>query len=176
MGFRPGLGVTGRAQIGGQEDAEIQERLWRSGRVGLYLPHLVTQHRAHGNRLTQAYHFRWHRGHGRFTALRRMDDVERSRAHLFGVPSHLYRSGVEGLLGWVGAMLRGDELHAMDCRIRFVWFQGFFTVRYAEWRASRPQGILREMRQFVESLIRTRGATLKRESSTEAAGAAVMSE
>jgi hypothetical protein len=105
-----------------------------------------------------------------------MDDVERSRAHLFGVPSHLYRSGVEALLGWVGAVLRGDEHRAMDYRIQYVWFQGFFTVRYAEWQADRTWGTLHEIVQFVRALIRTRAAKAGERSNNEAVGAAVASE
>lgn len=138
-GFRPGLGVSGREQIGGQEDSEIQERLLHAGRVGLYLPALTTLHRAHVHRLTKEYHVRWHKGHGRFSALRRDSSLERARARLAGVPSHLYRSTAVALLGWVGALLRGESASAVNYRMQLAFFQGFFKQRRSDERAARTR-------------------------------------
>jgi glycosyltransferase involved in cell wall biosynthesis len=136
-GFQPGLAVTGRDQIGGQEDAEMQERLWRAGRPGLYDPALVLHHHAPALRLTREYHLRWHRGHGRFSALRREERIERSRAHLFGVPAHLYRGAASAACGWIAASVRGSAARAFRHRTRLAYFRGFLEQRFAQRRAQR---------------------------------------
>lgn len=154
-GFRLELGVTGSDAIGGIEDAEIQERLWRSGRPGLYLPALVLRHRAPRRRLTHAHFLRWHRGHGRFRALHREVGAEHSRAWLFDVPGYIYRQALLDLFGWLGNMARGRSERAFDNRARLCFFKGFFQQRYAAYQNRADIGPVREITRFLKQLAGT---------------------
>ena len=130
-GYRTGLSVS-KGMIGGVEDLEILQRLWRGGRRGLYLPTLTFFHKVGASRLTKAYHRRWHTGHGRFYAALRDPDFERSSARLFDVPAHAYRQAASAALGWTGAMLRGRRNDAFEYETRMRFFAGFWQARRAE--------------------------------------------
>lgn len=126
--------------IGSLEDDEWMRRLWRSGGQALYVPDLVTHADVPASRLTQAYHRRWHRGHGRFYALLRADEMERSAVgSILGVPAHMYRSALADASGWIRAAIarRPDEAFLHETRLRF--FRGFFHERVAgRLRGQRP--------------------------------------
>lgn len=150
-GYRAELGVS-KDLIGGVEDLEILQRLWKAGRRGLYLPSLSFRHKVSPGRLTKAYHRRWHAGHGRFYAKLRDPGFEKSAARLFGVPAHLYRQTASAAIGWLGSMLRGrpDESFAHELRMRF--FAGFFDER----RHEGSRGMLSELTELARSLISSR--------------------
>jgi glycosyltransferase involved in cell wall biosynthesis len=120
-GYRPDLGVSSN-QIGGVEDLEILQRLWRSGRRGVYLPTMAFLHKVQAARLTKHYHRRWHTGHGRFYATLRDPAFEASGARLFDVPAHVYRQFIEALCGWLGhsATLRTKKAFAYEVKLRFL--------------------------------------------------------
>src|SRR5436190_10483211 len=80
--------------IGSMEDAELLERYWRTGRTCLYVPALIVETHVTADRLTKAYHRRWHAGHGHFYAIKRSDEMERASSRLFDVPAHLYKRAV----------------------------------------------------------------------------------
>jgi glycosyltransferase involved in cell wall biosynthesis len=157
-GYRPDLGVSGN-DIGGVEDLDILQRLWKSGRRGVYLPSMWFHHKVQPTRLTRSYHRRWHTGHGRFYAALRDDTFERSAARLFDVPSHLYRAATIGAIGWVRATLlrKTPEAFAHEMKLRF--FVGFFRERRAAFlRGGRSS--LPELVRFTRQLI---GWRMKRE-------------
>lgn len=158
-GYHPGLGVSGH-RIGGVEDLEILQRLWRAGRRGLYLPGIAVQHKVPASRMTKAYHRRWHTGHGRFYAALRDPRIEGSSARLFDVPAHLYRQAGGAAARWLWATLSGrpDEAFTHETAIRF--FVGFF----AERRRARERGLLPDAAAFVRALVssRTRRALARR--------------
>ncbi len=52
--------------IGSTEDHEHQLRIWRAGKQGLYVPGIVVSADVQAERLTKAYHRRWHTGHGHY--------------------------------------------------------------------------------------------------------------
>ena len=113
--------------IGSLEDDEWIRRLWDAGLSGLCtVPHLMASTHVPGDRLTRGYHRRWHSGHGRFYALLRAPEMERSGVgSLWGVPAHLYRSSLEAFASWASDMLRGrpDKAFAHEVKLRF--FRGF---------------------------------------------------
>jgi glycosyltransferase involved in cell wall biosynthesis len=119
--------------IGSLEDDEWNRRLWKSGGKALYVPDLITTTDVPSSRLTRAYHRRWHRGHGRFYALLRADEIERSTVGtLFGVPAHMYRAALGDAAAWIVAAIAGrtDEAFRHEVRLRF--FRGFFAQRLSE--------------------------------------------
>jgi glycosyltransferase involved in cell wall biosynthesis len=119
--------------IGSLEDDEWNRRLWKSGGKALYVPDLITSTDVPSTRLTRAYHRRWHRGHGRFYALLRADEIERSTVgSLFGVPAHMYRAAIGDTVAWISAAITGrtDEAFAHEVKLRF--FRGFFAQRVSE--------------------------------------------
>jgi glucosyl-dolichyl phosphate glucuronosyltransferase len=126
--FSPDLQRVNNA-IGSMEDHEFLLRVCRGGKVGLYSPDLIARAPVDVERLTKEYHRRWHTGHGHFYAVMRDPEWERSRFHLIGVPSHLYKETATQALSWLSRTLRGntDAAFVNECRLRF--FRGFFRER-----------------------------------------------
>lgn len=122
-----------RDGIGSLEDDEWNRRLWKSGGTALYVPDLITTTIVPATRLTRAYHRRWHRGHGRFYALLRAEEIERSTVGtLLGVPAHMYRAALGEAAAWISAAMAGrmDEAFAHEVKLRF--FRGFLGQRLSE--------------------------------------------
>ena len=116
--------------IGSMEDLELLTRYWRDGGESLYLPSLVVTTEVPVARTTRNYHRRWHRGHGRFYALMRSPDFERSsKRALFGVPAHLYRQSVIDAASWIGCSMLGRRDRAFYYETRLCFFTGFFKTR-----------------------------------------------
>ncbi len=138
-GYRPGLGASG-ARIGGVDDADLFSRLWESGYRGLYTPRLAVHHKVEAERVTKAYHRRWHTGHGRFIARMREGGFERAAAHPMGVPTHVYRQAAEDAIGWLRHQARGDSDAAFLFELRLRFFAGFFAERRSEATAGRLNG------------------------------------
>ena len=116
--------------IGSIEDDEWIRRFWKSGGRGLYAPDLIVTAEIDASRLSPAYHRRWHYGHGRFYAMLRADEMERtSLGSLFGVPAHLYRSALINAVGWMARTIvcNPDAAFLHETRLRF--FAGFFAQR-----------------------------------------------
>lgn len=116
-------------RIGSMEDHEFLIRMCRSGLKGMYLPQMIALAPVELDRLTKAYHRRWHAGHGHFYAVMKDPEWERSGFSLAGVPGHLYRETARNGVLWLSNMLRGkaDAAFANECRMRF--FGGFFRER-----------------------------------------------
>ena len=92
-GFAPRLQRV-KDSIGSMEDHELQMRLWRANRKGLYVPELVVFSDVAADRLLKKYYRRWHFGHGRFYALARLEEFECSNVGwLFGVSAHALPAG-----------------------------------------------------------------------------------
>jgi glucosyl-dolichyl phosphate glucuronosyltransferase len=128
-GFSPELQRI-KDGIGSLEDDEWNRRFWKAGGVGLYEPRLVAWTDVPADRLTRAYHRRWHLGHGRFYALLRADEIEHSRlGALFGVPAHLYRAALSDLAGLFRSIVTGRTDAAFLHEIRLRFFGGFFGQR-----------------------------------------------
>ncbi len=115
--------------IGSMEDTEFLLRVCRSGRQGMYIPQMIARAPVEVERLSKNYHRRWHTGHGHFYAVMRDPDWERSKFHLLGVPSHLYKQTAAHAFNWLKSRVTGnaDTAFTHECRLRF--FRGFFLQR-----------------------------------------------
>jgi glycosyltransferase involved in cell wall biosynthesis len=115
--------------IGSMEDTEFLMRVCRGGRTGRYLPDLITWASIDPERLTKAYHRRWHTGNGYFYAVMKDPEWERSRLTIGGVPGHLYRETAKNAAIWLTRVLSGktDEAFVNECCLRF--FRGFVKQR-----------------------------------------------
>jgi len=151
-GYRTGLSVS-QNLIGGVEDLEILQRLWKQGHRGLYDPRIVFHHKVGASRLTRAYHRRWHTGHGRFYAALRDPDFERSSARVLDLPVHLCRGAAAAALGWASAMLHGRRDAAFECETRLRFFAGFWSARRAEHQPRDGAGVLGDAAALVGDLL-----------------------
>jgi glycosyltransferase involved in cell wall biosynthesis len=127
-GFLPSLQRV-KGSIGSMEDHEFLLRICRGGKRGVYLPDSITWAGVDPERMTKAYHRRWHTGHGHFYAVFNDPEWERSSYSLLGVPGHLYKETAKNALLWFCRMLtaRTDAAFVNECRLRF--FSGFFLQR-----------------------------------------------
>ena len=115
--------------IGSLEDHEFLTRLLRAGVAGLYVPEMIVDAFVGSERMTKAYHRRWHTGHGHFYAVMNDPEWERSSYRLLGVPGHLYRETARNAFVWFTRLLTGkaDAAFVNECRLRF--FRGFLRQR-----------------------------------------------
>ena len=127
-GFLPTLQRV-QGGIGSMEDHEFVLRICRGGKRGLYVPELITWGSVDPERLTKAYHRRWHTGHGHFYAVMNDPEWERSSYTMLGVPGHLYRETARNALRWCANILKRNSGAAFrnECELRF--FRGFFSQR-----------------------------------------------
>ncbi len=151
-GYNPKLGVT-KNQIGGTEDLEVLKRLWKSGRKGIYLPHISFYHKVEPNRITKKYHRRWHSGHGSFYAAMRDEEVEQSSARLFDVPAHLYSQAAKNIIHWLKYSLQSQKAKAFWHETQLHFFKGFFRERRKEFlKAAQDRSLINEIILFARAL------------------------
>ncbi|HVL69021.1 MAG TPA: glycosyltransferase family 2 protein [Vicinamibacterales bacterium] len=117
--------------IGSTEDHEFLQRLYAAGGRALYVPSAVVTTEVPQTRMTRAYHRRWHRGHGRFHAVMRTPELERSKLRVLGVPLHLVRRALADVVAWVRSLLVGDSARAFAAETRLWFFSGFLKERCA---------------------------------------------
>lgn len=121
--------------IGSTEDDEYHRRLWASGGYGVYDPRLEVVTVLSDDRLSKRYHRRWQFGHGRHIARMRLEDMERARLSILGVPAHLPRQACRDLARVVRGYLERDPVRAFHHELR-VWFAAGF-VRERWWGQAR---------------------------------------
>lgn len=115
--------------IGSTEDHEFLQRLYDAGGRALYLPEALVTTDVPADRLTREYHRRWHKGHGRFHALMRTPEMERTRRRVLGVPLHLFGSAARDALAWLRLQISGDRARAFAAETRLWFFSGFLMER-----------------------------------------------
>ena len=130
-GYHGDLGPK-KGRTGATEDLDLLIRLWKSGRKGLYLPHVSFRHKATADRLTKSYHRRWHRDHGRSYAIMRSDETEKGSRQIFGVPAYMYREAMRDAVSWLSCVVRGRTGEAFWHETQLRFFQGFFVTRRAD--------------------------------------------
>jgi glucosyl-dolichyl phosphate glucuronosyltransferase len=118
-----------RDGIGSTEDHEFLLRLYAAGGRMLYLPKLVARARVQPDRCARRYHRRWHFGHGRFHALMRDPDVERSSTYVLGVPGHLLRGALHDAAHWSLSFFRRDRDERFAAELRLLFVAGFVRQR-----------------------------------------------
>jgi glucosyl-dolichyl phosphate glucuronosyltransferase len=154
--FQPALQRV-QDSVGSMEDHDLLIRLWKINRQGMYLPELVVTSEVSTDRLRKRYHRRWHRGHGRFHAMARLEEVERSTTgRLFDVAAHMYRQAALDAVGWLANQARGRRDRAFTNETALWFFTGFFRQRYSDFRRSSESGRLRDVVRFARSITRRR--------------------
>jgi glycosyltransferase involved in cell wall biosynthesis len=118
-----------RDGIGSTEDHDLLHRVYASGGRMLYRPDMLVTARVQPDRCARAYHRRWHEGHGRFHALMRLPEMERTRTTVAGVPAHLVRTAASDAAEWVGSVLSGRWDDAFQAELRLRFFAGFARTR-----------------------------------------------
>jgi glycosyltransferase involved in cell wall biosynthesis len=133
------------------EDRELNMRLWRAGKRGLYDDSIVAYAQVQPARLTRRYHREWYVVTGRSHArLRYRDLIDRNGRlvdaappgrRVWGVPGFLYREFGEQAASWCRLMahLNFDGAFYHECRMRYL--AAYFRHRWRErWRerASHP--------------------------------------
>lgn len=159
-GYRPELGVSAD-QIGGIEDLDILQRLWKAGYKALYQPHISFEHKVGPTRLTKTYHRLWHTGHGRFYAAMRDERMEGSIGYLLGVPAHLYRQAARDALGWLKCTVFRREAQAFVHETRLCFFRGFFSKRREDYLRDKSHSFLGDLWAFAKTLAQSRKGAKK---------------
>ncbi|HWX40643.1 MAG TPA: glycosyltransferase [Blastocatellia bacterium] len=125
--------------VGSMEDHELIARLWRAGGRGLYVPEIVVYADVPAERMSKAYHRRWHAGHGCFYAIARIDPFDdAARGRLLDVPLHAYRQFGADAAGWIWNCLtrKTDQAFLREVRLRFLL--GFLKTRFGNSRVPTP--------------------------------------
>jgi glycosyltransferase involved in cell wall biosynthesis len=127
------------------QDRELELRLWRGGKRGLYLPIADVHVDVPESRLTKDYHRKWQTVVAHYHALMRYhDSIDRSGRLIadgsygtfLGVPRFMYRACFKHVVGWLRAALTGraDERFHRELQIRY--YVSFFRTRWATaWAA-----------------------------------------
>jgi GT2 family glycosyltransferase len=126
--FAPSLQRV-KGSIGSLEDHELVTRFCRAGERGMYVPTLTAVTSVEQERLTKSYHRRWHHGHGRFYALLRDPEWERTNHAVLGAPAHVYRQVASSAVGWLGETLRRRPERAFEHESQLRFLLGFLRQR-----------------------------------------------
>jgi glycosyltransferase involved in cell wall biosynthesis len=139
--FNPAFDSRPGRTLSSVEDHEIQLRLWRLGRQGMYAPSVVVEAEVQPNRLTKAYHRRWYRDHSRLAPLiyQRGELIDVTGAlvtrtggrSIFGIPAWAYREAMmlTGKLAVATVRRRTGEVLRLDGALR-----GHLEWSKAQWR------------------------------------------
>ena len=128
-GFAPELGRV-KDGIGSTEDHDMQLRVWRAGMRGLYDPTIVIYADVTPDRMTKAYHRRWHRGHGRHCAAMRLRELvpadmgpmsePRDIVSIFGSPAYVYADFKYFAGRWLRAIARREDSFFYANKLRHI--------------------------------------------------------
>lgn len=140
--------------IGSMEDHELMLRFFAAGRQGLYEPSLVAVAPVEPERMTRAYHRRWHTGHGHHYAIMRLEELEvSSKGRLFDVSLYLYKKAATNAFLWLKHSLlgNGDAAFRYETQLRF--FTGFLRKRRHDYFAGgQRRSTIGEIASVVRSL------------------------
>jgi GT2 family glycosyltransferase len=165
--FSPALGRV-RDGIGSTEDHDMQLRAWRAGLQGLYAPSIVATAEVTPDRMTKAYHRRWHHGHGRHCAQMRLRELvpqdmgpmsePSDIVTVFGSPAFVYGEGLRALRKWLQATLGGGDALFYEHRVRHV--SSYLRTRYNAWSTRSDRGFVSELIRFSRAYLRKRVSRL----------------
>ena len=152
------------------QDHELQLRLWHAGGRGLYVPGIVVFADVQNERLTKTYHRRWHRVHGKFCAMMRLNEsidrdgrLMRERPDvvtLFGVPGFVYRELIRSGWRWLKAAARGSESLSFRQANEVRHLISYIGKRYEKATAEGRHSHLAEVLAFAGALLRKKGLRL----------------
>jgi glycosyltransferase involved in cell wall biosynthesis len=122
------------------EDRELEMRLWRAGKQGLYLPAIDVFVEIPEDRLTKRYHRRWHAETGEYHArLRfrdtvdsdgRLHDQDQPGRRVLGTPLFLYREAIGHAFGWLTALFTFNSERRFYHESRLWYYVAFFRTRF----------------------------------------------
>jgi glycosyltransferase involved in cell wall biosynthesis len=155
-----------KGSIGSMEDFELMLRFYQSEGQGLYEPKLAVIAPVDLERMTKTYHRKWHAGHGRYYALLRHEDFERSSARLFDVPSHKYRQAAIDAFYLAKYSLQRRKAKAFWHETQLCFFKGLFRERRKEFlKSSKRRTAIGEIISFIGSLANKKSKSSKSEQS-----------
>lgn len=155
-----------RDSIGSLEDHEMLLLLVREGRVGWYVPEMLVMTDVPPERVTKDYFRRWYSGHGRFSALIRLEESFDKFGHvldappevvtLFGTPPYLYRRLLSECHNWVVAGLRRQSCQAFTHELKVRELLQYIRQRRRMYSAEKKGSILTDLRRLALGQVRRR--------------------
>lgn len=125
------------------QDRELQMRMWRAGKIGVYCPSVEVTVEPPPDRLSKEYHRRWHVTTAMYHALMwyrdsldpegRLLPVPRARRTLLGTPLFIYRAWVGHLIGWVTAALTCAGTRRFYHETRLYYGASFIRTRFGQY-------------------------------------------
>jgi cellulose synthase/poly-beta-1,6-N-acetylglucosamine synthase-like glycosyltransferase len=151
------------------EDRELQLRLWAAGKHGLYVPDVIVTTCVPPERLTKAYHRRFHRRTGAAHArMRYRDRIDRDgrlvsenegRATLFGTPGFLYRELMMHLVRLIACTATAGPDERFYRETRLLYLLSYISTRFRDERHSLWR-IHAEVLRFGKQALRERRTAL----------------
>jgi len=115
------------------QDHELQVRIWKAGKRGMYRPEIIVTADVPEERLTKTYHRRWHRRHGFYMAKLREEDFEQSQARFLDVPAAVYRRLISYTGRWLYSTITGNRDGAFTYETELSFFLGYFQNRISKY-------------------------------------------
>ncbi len=129
------------------QDRELQMRMWRAGKRGLYLPQVEVTVEIPADRMTKQYHRRWRVTTGFYHAkMRYVDLLDASGVlldtpapgrTLLGSPLFVYRRLLTHAAAWCRQLIRRDETRRFFHEAQVLYYASFLRTRIADRLASR---------------------------------------
>ena len=145
------------------EDHELEVRLWRAGRQGMYVPEIVVTAEVQTERMFKAYHRKWYIGHGKSMALMRLNEIigpdgkllqkPPDSVKLFGVPAFVYRDLLATTGRWLKATMRRDESLSFHRETQVRDLIGYISKCYEQNAAERKHSGLAEVLSFTRAML-----------------------
>ena len=161
--FTPALGRV-KNGIGSTEDHDMQLRVWQAGMRGLYAPSLAAVADVTADRLSKAYHRRWHRGHGRHCAMMRLRErvpadlgpmsEPADIVSLFGAPAFVYAELLAAGYNCLSAVVRRRDFRFYLHQFHHIW--SYLRTSHQAFAADGRVGARAELFRFARAYIRKR--------------------
>jgi glucosyl-dolichyl phosphate glucuronosyltransferase len=145
------------------QDRELMCRFMRDGRQMMYVPEVAVTAEVIAERLTKAYHRKWHMTTGKYHALMRLyerlgqdgqilaEPLETVR--LFGAPAFLYRECVNECARWLREIVRRHESLSFKHENRVRYLLAYIKESYRRERASQQGARFAEVLRFVKAML-----------------------
>ena len=145
------------------QDIEFLVRFWRGGGRAMYVPDVVVFADVQDERVTKAYHRRWHATNGRFNSLMRFSELVGSDGQimknlpstvkLFDAPGYLYRALITECAYWLVATARRHESLSFKHEGRVRYLFGYIRKRYEHEFATRKRSHILEVGSFIRDIL-----------------------
>ncbi len=126
------------------QDRELQLRMWRAGKRGVYCPDVEVRVEPPADRLTKAYHRRWQATTAKYHALMwypdsispdgRLAPIDPGRRTILGTPLFLCREFLRYASGFIRAALRFDSDRRFHFESKLWYAASFIATRWRQYR------------------------------------------